>query len=576
MSHHKEKLSVLKLLILGLVWGVVFLFFVILFFAYDIKTIDEVEQSTRKPTIVLFDKDNQYLMTLGEMGGSYVKLNEMPKALINAVLALEDRRFLQHRGIDFIGILRACYHNYLAKGKKEGGSTITQQLAKNIFLSNEKSIRRKVQEALLALWLESKFTKKQILELYLNRVYLGRGTYGVDAACRRFFHKSARDINLYEAVIIAGLLKAPSKYSPISSPDSCFKRAQLALDAMYDAKYIKRHYAMVPIKNLIAENQNSHLNYFADYVLDELDKRLERIDQDILVYTTLDKNLQQQAYEVVQKKLPKDGTQVGIVSMNSYGQIRLIIGGNNYSKSPFNRAFQSKRQMGSVFKLVIYLAALENGYLATSLVADTPLKIGKWIPKNHKWESRGEITLLEAFAASVNTSAIRIARSLGYRKIIEMAERLGLYSYYPRDLTISLGTADSSLLNIASAYNAVANDGIYSKPYSIRAVLTKNGRKIYGRAKELGREVVSVDVAHKMKEMLRAVMKIGTGKKIGLYNVYGKTGTTQGNVDAWFIGSSYKGKEMLTLGIWTGHDDNKPNNYGGSGIPLEIFGSIMN
>ncbi|MBA4118678.1 MAG: hypothetical protein C0514_07285 [Candidatus Puniceispirillum sp.] len=548
---------------------------IVFWFAYDLPSVDKLEHATRRPGVTLYAKDGSLLATYGDLYGQLVRLEDLPPYVGQAVVAIEDRRFYHHFGVDPVGLARAAYTNYRAGHVVQGGSTLTQQLAKDFLLQEglytykDKSLRRKVQEVILALWLEWHFTKKQILTLYLNRAYLGAGVFGVDSAAIKYFGKHAKDLTLYEAAVLAGLLKAPSKFSPTANPALCDQRASLVLATMEDAGFIKAQdkqlalYMKTPLE--LIKRESTFGRYFADWVFDTLPDLVGPITQDLIVETTLDPRCQRMAEQEATQILDKHGQeakvgQLALVSMTPSGAVRALVGGANYAKSPFNRATQAKRQTGSSFKIFVYVAAFELGMDPDTLISDMPIRIGSWQPRNfstktYQWVPKGSISLKDSFAYSINTSLVRLGQQMTVPRIQNMAKRLGLTSPQPGDLTLCLGSGDASLLEMTSAYATFANRGRGVWPYAVTKISTPAGETLYTRTHKVTQQVISPDVARNTLTLLQAVMSYGTGRKIALTRPSaGKSGTTQLHRDAWFIGMT---PDMVT-GVWMGNDDGKP------------------
>ena len=541
----------------------------VLWYSYDLPDITKLQQSERRPSITILAKDGTKLATYGDLHGQMVDIKKLPPHVIHALLAIEDRRFYSHFGVDLIGLIRAIWVNYRAGHVVQGGSTITQQLAKNflqsekIYSVNDKSLRRKIQEALLAIWLENKFTKDQILTIYFNRVYLGSGAFGLSAASQHYFGKTPQDLSLYEAAVIAGLLKAPSKYSPSNNPQLADQRAAQVLENMAKGGFISegaKDAALALVSSTPETFQGSAIRYFTDWIVDILPQYVDTEDKDLIVTTTLDPRLQSLAEAKLaavmeEKSIPAKVSQMALVSMTPEGAIRALLGGTNYKKSQFSRATQALRQPGSAFKLVLYLAALEAGMHPMDRVSDLPIRIGTWQPKNYKYQVRGEISLQDAMAYSVNSVSVRLAQRLGLPRIVQTARRLGLNSPLPNDLTIVLGTGETTLLELTAAYAIIARNGMSVKPYAILKVTDLEGHPLYTHRDIPPERVVDSSVAQALTQMMQAVMTYGTGKNsaIGRPSA-GKTGTSQLHRDAWLVGFT---PDLIT-GVWAGNDDNTP------------------
>lgn len=569
----KKRLSfwILKWCFILFIWGAFFGGCVVLWYSYDLPDITKLQQTERRPSLTILAKDGTKLATYGDLHSQMVDIKSLPPHIIQAFLAIEDRRFYSHFGVDIIGLIRAIWINYRAGHVVQGGSTITQQLAKNFLQSqgrytvNDRSLRRKVQEALLAIWLEYKFTKNQILTIYLNRVYLGSGTFGLAAASQHYFGKKAKDLSLYEAAVIAGLLKAPSKYSPSNNSHLADQRAAQVLENMAKEGFISEDLKEASLALAFSTTDNfrgSAIRYFTDWIVDILPTYIDVADKDLIITTTLDPKLQSIAESNLQEVLEEHGeatkaSQMSLVSMTHEGAIRALVGGANYKKSQFNRVTQALRQPGSAFKIILYLAALEAGIQPMDWVNDTPIRIGSWNPKNYKYQSRGQITLQDAMAYSVNTVSVRLAQKLGLSRIIETARRLGMNCALPKDLTIVLGTGETTALELTTIYAVIARNGLSVKPYAILKVTNLEGQVLYTYRAPAPKRLVDAAVARSLTQMMQAVMAYGTGKKAAIGRpAAGKTGTTQLDRDSWFIGFT---PELVT-GVWSGNDDNTSMN----------------
>ncbi len=557
-------------------------------FAYDLPDVEDATRLPRQPSLTLEAADGTFLTAVGDLYGEPVRLDRLPKHMPQAVTAIEDRRFWDHWGVDLLGIARAIYVN-LAEGQvRQGGSTLTQQIAKNLFLSHERSYRRKIQELLLAFWLEYRFSKTEILETYLNRVYFGAGAYGLDAAARRYFGKSAYEVTLWEAALLAGLLKSPSSLSPTNDPEAAASRAVLVLGTMVEAGYIDNGRAQRAMIEAVPEPpaRSGHAiggRYFADWVIDRAQEHLSTIDRDLLIRTTLDRELQDYADGLVKLRLQlrPSGTkgwptQAALVSMSPDGAVRAMVGGKEYAESQFNRATQAKRQPGSVFKLFTFLAALEAGFNEDTHLTDAPIRQGKYRPGNYENRYYGDVTLTTALAKSLNSVTVRLADRVGYDKTREMARRLGIGPPLTEHASVVLGTSESRLIELTGAYAALPNGGRLAKPYGIIEIRDREGNVLYpplGKAQPPGRLVLAAPIVEATNRMLAKTIIEGTGKQatIGI-SAAGKTGTTQSYRDAWFIG--YTGD--LVTGVWTGNDNAKPaEGITGGLLPAQIWGAFM-
>ncbi|NVJ90914.1 MAG: penicillin-binding protein 1A [Methylocystaceae bacterium] len=564
------------------VWGCVALGAILTYYAYDLPDVDEAMAVDRRPGLTLLSADGVVIATSGDLYGEAIQISDLPDYLPQAVMATEDRRFYSHFGIDVIGLGRALVTNVFAGRVRQGGSTLTQQVAKNLFLSPERSIKRKVQELLLALWLEHKFTKDQIFTLYLNRVYFGAGTYGVEAAARKYFNKSARKLSLYESAMIAGLLKAPSRYNPRSNPDLASDRTAVVLQNMVNAKYLTKAQAeqAKKHKNRVISAARPHKSgrYFADWVMEQVQDYIGPLKKDLTVITTLDMGLQKIAERDLRKMLngagkKKNVSQGAVVALAPDGAVRAMVGGRSYGQSQFNRATQALRQPGSVFKPFVYLAGVENGLSPTSTMVDEPVTINGWSPKNYSGRYLGEITLETALAKSINTISAKIAHKVGFKRVVETAHRMGITSDLQATPAISLGASEVTLLELSAAYGPFANGGYGVFPYGIETIKESTGKVLYQRTGGGAGRIIAPNAIADMNRMLRKVMTEGTGKKANFDRVVaGKSGTSQSFRDAWFVGYSAD----LVLGVWMGNDNEKPmKKVSGGGLPAILWGQIM-
>ncbi len=536
----------------------------------------------RPPNIQIVGTDGETLVNRGAMGRA-VPIGEIPKHLKDAVLAIEDRRFYGHFGVDPIGIARALVRNVVGGGVSEGGSTLTQQLAKNLFLTHERSISRKIQELILALWLEARHSKDEILELYLNRVYLGAGTYGVEAAAQRYFGKPARAVTLHEAAVIAGLLQAPSRFAPTRNPRAAEARARIVLGAMADAGYITADQARLTGRQAVrvvpADAAGGSVGYAADWVMDQLPSLVGAIGRDVIVETTIDPFLQREAERALRETLDRSGERFGVgqgavVVLDANGAVRALVGGRSYAESQFNRAVTARRQPGSAFKPIVYLAALERGMTPETRRDDTPVTIRGWSPENFSREYRGSTSLRDSLALSLNTIAVRLGVEVGARTVVRTAERLGITSSLEANASLPLGTSEVTLLELAGAYVPFSNGGSGVIPFVVRSIRTTDGRVLFQRSGTgPGRIVAARDVAQ-MNAMLAHATAVGTGRRAQVpgWPVAGKTGTSQDFRDAWFVGYT----AAFTGGVWLGNDDSSPTRRAsGGGLPTEIWSRVM-
>ncbi len=567
--------------VLGL-WAVIGLGGLIAYHAAQLPSIDKLSVPKRPPNVAILAADGSLLANRGETGGRTINIREVPPYLPNAFIAIEDRRFHSHFGIDPIGITRALVRNIRSRGTMQGGSTLTQQLAKNLFLTQDRTASRKIQEAILALWLEQTYSKDQILELYLNRVYFGSGAYGVEAAAQRYFGKSARSVNIAEAAMLAGLVQAPSRLAPNRNPDAAEKRAQLVLAAMSEQGFVSENAAktaLVAPAEAVDRTGAGSVNYAADHVMDVLDDFIGAVEGDVTVLTSIDPKLQGLAESVLVESLAAQGSRQGvsqgaIVTLAPDGGLRALVGGRDYGKSQFNRATAAKRQPGSAFKPFVYLTAVEGGLTPDSIREDSAVTIKGWQPENYSRDYRGPVTLQTALSLSLNTVAVKLGQEVGPKAVVRTAQRLGINSALQPNASLPLGTSEVTPLEMATAYAVFTNNGQGVIPYVIREVKTTNGRVVYRRQGEGMGRIVQPPALSMMNSMMRETLLTGTGRKAEIpgWEAAGKTGTTQDFRDAWFVGYSAR----LVTAVWLGNDDNTPmKKVSGGGLPSEIWGKYM-
>ncbi len=536
----------------------------------------------RPPSITITGLDNKVIAVRGEMAGKELPLSALPKYLPQAFVAIEDRRFYYHFGLDPIGITRAILVNLTRGRLREGGSTLTQQLAKNLFLTQDRTLERKLQEVILAIWLEVKFSKAQILELYLNRVYFGAGAYGVEAAAQRYFGKPARAVTLSEAAMLAGLVRSPSRLAPTRNPELALRRSLLVLSAMEEAGYITLEMLKIaqsrPPK--IAANRGPGSSGFvADWVMDALNDFVGQFDVDVTVLTTIDTTLQAAAERALAEELAKNGEKFGvmqgaIVAMDPNGAVRALVGGVNYNESQFNRAVSAKRQPGSAFKPFVYLAALERGMTPDTVRDDAPIQVRGWRPENFTQQYYGPVSLTTALSMSLNTVAVRLALEVGPAVVAKTAQRLGITSELQPNASLALGTSEVSVLELTGAYVPFANGGIGVIPHVIAQVRDAKGKLLYARSQPGHGRVIAPPHVAQMNHMLQETLTTGTAKRAGIPNwpAAGKTGTSQDFRDAWFVG--YTG--ALVTGVWLGNDDSSPTKKAsGSNLPVDVWNKFM-
>ncbi len=583
-------LRLLSLCLMLSIWGGLALAGVLLVLAWDLPNPDLAQQATRRPSVTLLAADGSTLATQGDLFGEAVRLRDLPPTLPAALMAVEDRRFRSHWGVDPKGVIRAALANYEAGEVVQGGSTLTQQLAKNLFLSPERTMRRKGQEVLLALWLERRFTKDQLLEIYLNRVYLGAGAFGVDAASRVYFGIPARRLALWQSAMLAGLPKAPSRLNPRASPDLAAARTAEVLEAMVETGAITRaqmDQALAEMRARGLARPGLGAGYFADWALDDLAERFPG-NADLVLKATLDPRLQRAAEARLAALLDGPGARAGVtqgavVAIDAAtGAVRAMVGGRDYRTSSFNRATQAQRQPGSAFKPFVFLAALERGHMPDDIVSDGPITLGGWSPGNGAtYQPRGDMTFEDALALSVNTAAVRVlvrGTNGGPRAAIAAAQRVGLTGRLPNDATIALGTGEVTLLDLTAAYAAFANGGRRVEPWAI-AGATAEGRAIAPPPHAAPAQAITPEQAQMMRRMLEAVVARGTGRAAaipGRAGVGGKTGTTQDFRDAWFVGFAPARGGTIVLGVWLGNDDARPmEEVTGGRLPARLFREIL-
>ncbi|MBB5047656.1 penicillin-binding protein 1A [Rhodopseudomonas rhenobacensis] len=565
------------------IWGVIAVVGLLIYVGAHLPAIQSLEIPKRPPTIQIVGMDGSSLVTRGEQAGTNVALKDLPPYLPKAFIAIEDRRFYDHYGVDPIGIGRAALANVMHRGVSQGGSTLTQQLAKNLFLTQERTLQRKLQEVELALWLERKHSKSEILELYLNRVYFGSGAYGVEAAAQRYFGKSAKNVTLAEAAMLAGLVKSPSRLAPNRNPEGAEKRAQTVLGAMADAGFINASQAQVASANpsgTVKPTGAGTINYVADWIGEVLDDLVGQIDQSIIVETSIDPKLQSVAEgaiidELAAKSVKFNVSQGALVAMTPDGAVRAMVGGRNYADSQFNRAVTAKRQPGSAFKPFVYLTAIEAGLTPDTIRQDAPIDVKGWRPENYSHEYFGAVTLTQGLAMSLNTVAVRLGLEVGAKSVVRTAHRLGIASKLEPNASIALGTSGVSLVELVGAYAPFANGGFIAGPHVVEKIRTADGNKVlYDRSQDAPAQVIEPRYVAMMNSMMQETLISGTARKAEIpgWTAAGKTGTSQDFRDAWFIG--FTGK--LVTGVWLGNDDNAPTKKAtGGGLPVEVWTRFM-
>jgi penicillin-binding protein 1A len=536
----------------------------------------------REPGVMILADDGTRLAEQGAFRGDETRLGDLPDYVPNALIAIEDRRFRSHFGVDPIGLGRAVFTNLVSGRMVQGGSTLTQQLAKNLFLSPARTLERKLQEAVLAVWLETQFSKDEILQLYLNRVYFGQGATGIEKAAQTYYRKPAAELTLTEAATLAGLLPAPSAYNPMKNPEAAARRARLVLQSMAEEGFISATEAQLAIDapaEVVASDYIPATQYVADWVREQLPDLVGTYDQSIVVETTIDPAMQAAAELALRKRLNDEGRKVkasegALVMLDGLGAVKALVGGKSYRKSQFNRATKARRQPGSAFKPFVYLAAIEQGFGPDSVMVDEPVRIGNWQPENYRQNYLGPVTLETAFALSLNTIAAKLAAQVGPARVAAMAHRLGITSPLGTDASIALGTSEVTPLELTAAFVPFANGGYPVVPHVVSRISTRDGQVLYERRGDgFARALTDAELGA-LNRMMRAVVTEGTGKKaqFGNYDIGGKTGTSQDYRDAWFVGYTAD----YVVGVWVGNDDNAPTRkVTGGALPAEIWRDVM-
>jgi penicillin-binding protein 1A len=569
-------------LLTALVWGGLFCAVTASRWISELPDTKGLLTQNATPDIVIRDIRGRMIAHLGLEQGRMVDVSQLPSYVPNAFIAIEDRRFREHFGIDPIGMARAGLEDLLAGHVVQGGSTLTQQLAKNLFLKPKRTFDRKIEEAVLALYLESRYSKNQILTLYLNRVYFGAGVYGIQAAAERFFGKPATKLSLIEAAMLAGSVRAPARLNPLADPEASHERATTVLAAMHDTGFIDARTLTVADAThprIMRETGTTNAGYFADWVADQIRARIGGgVKEPLIVDTTLDLDMQAKAERAVRLEMARQGaklhaSEAALVSMTPDGAIRAMVGGLSYSQSPFNRA-DAKRQPGSAFKPFVYLAAFEHGYKPTDMADDAPVDIHGWKPSDYDDRYEGEITLTRAFAISSNVVAAQLTQDVGAKTVAETAHRLGIDSPLEEVSSLALGTSTVTPIELTGAYASFANGGTAVFPYAIRRIATKTGEVLFARRGNDAGRVMSPENDAAVTGMMVETVKTGTGRAARLPDrpCAGKTGTTQDYHDAWFVGFSAD----LVTAVWIGNDDNAPMKKAtGGGLPAHIFKAFM-
>lgn len=583
-----RKFSIVRLFVSLLFLGLFCVLGVVVWCARTFPDLAHLNNNVRRPSVTVQSEDGEVIGTFGDLHEDTVSAEDLPQHVIHALMAVEDRRFFYHFGVDVLGLARAFFTNYQAGRIVQGGSTVTQQLAKNIlttqgtFSVQDRSLERKIQEALLALWLESRFSKMQILTLYLNRVYFGAGTFGIDAASRRYFDKSAKELSVFEAAVLAGLLKAPSRYSPSKNIKRATDRATVVLKTMVEAGFLKdyKDHLEKGIKSFVQQEhkEESHTRYFADWIYEALPSILGPLEKDIVVITTLDSRLQKKLFEAVEHNLQEHGKELKVndaaaLMMTPQGAVKAMIGGRDYASNQFNCCTQSRRQSGSAFKTIVFAAYLEKtGASLSDMIEDTPFQMGDWAPKNYKYKAKGSVSLREAMAFSVNTVAVRLAQRIGIDSVLDMAQRLGITDDLHPDLSLALGTGETTLLDMTTVYATFANEGKAVWPYGVLEIRDRDGAILYQHKDEDDPTyVVSQTVNQQMVELLRGVVEYGYGKAANVSPyIYGKTGSN-GDRDAWFFGFYLGETQDYAFGFWVGNQNNQDMNPKSTGGRLPTW-----
>ncbi len=539
--------------------------------------------------VTFLDRFGKEIGKRGIVLNDTVPLEEIPDSLIKATLATEDRRFFVHFGIDFLGTFRAMVENARAGGVVQGGSSLTQQLAKNLFLSNERTLGRKIKEAYLAFWLEANLTKQEILKLYLDRAYMGGGVFGVTAAAEFYFNKNVRELTLAESAMLAGLYKAPTKYAPHVNLPAARARANEVLTNMVQAGLLTEGQVIGARRNpavAVDRSQDQLPEYFLDYALDEVKKLARRNpkmarDRIVTVRTTLEPALQRQADLAVETTLrdnakARDAEEAALVSVASDGAVVAMVGGRSYGESQFNRAVNALRQPGSSFKPFVYITAFMNGYSSSSVVPDAPLCIGNWCPRNYGRSYRGSVSLKLALTKSINTVPVRLAQAIGRKKIIETASAMGLTHELEDVVTLPIGSSEVSVIDMAGSYAVFSNGGMKATPYAILEVKNSAGEVLYNRERDEPepQRVLPLDKVEEMNDILVNVVEAGTARRARIDGVVaaGKTGTTSAYRDAWFVG--YTGN--FTTAVWVGNDNfSSTRRVTGGSLPAMTWQSYM-
>jgi penicillin-binding protein 1A len=580
-SAHRPLLRLIPWVLLAFAWVGLILASVVAYYAAILPDPRKAMALRLPPNLTILSREGDFIAERG-MRRAYVPYKDIPPHLVKAVLATEDRRFFYHFGLDPVGLVRAAKTNLRSNEVVQGGSTITQQLAKNLFLQPKRTLGRKAEEFILALWLENRFTKQDILELYLNRVYFGGGNYGIGAAAHSYFHKEPKDVTLTEAALLAGLIKAPSRLSPTANMDRAHTRAREILRILAETDQIDINQyaeALAHPAQLEAPPSKPGFGFVADWVAEAAPMLTGETDRNLIIETTIDAGLQLAARTAVENVMRTKGrtaraSEAAVLLLSPDGAIRVMIGGRNHAESQFNRAVRAMRQPGSAFKPFIYLAAIESGFTPDTQIEDSPLELDGWKPANFGGEYRGKISLRAALTHSSNMAAVRLTQSVGTERVVEVANRLGVLSAKNVGPTLALGTSETSLLEMTSAFAVFSNGGSAVAPEIVERIRDDQGRVLFERSKETPVRIVSARAVAAMNDMMNSVVAGGTARaaSLDIYPAAGKTGTTQSFKDAWFIGFT----AQWVGGVWMGNDNASPmRGVTGGSLPAEIWKELM-
>jgi penicillin-binding protein 1A len=580
-SAHRPLLRLIPWVVVAMGWIIITLFCVASYYASVVPDPRAAMILNLPPNLTILTRDGEFIAERGMRRG-YVPLKDIPPHLVKAVIATEDRRFFYHFGLDPIGLARAASTNLRRGEVQQGGSTITQQLAKNLFLRPKRSWARKAEEFILALWLEHRFTKNEILELYLNRVYFGGGNFGIGAAAYSYFGKAPQDITLAEAALLAGLIKAPSYYSPTANMDRARARAKEILRLLAETDQIDINQfaaAAASPPQLKTPPSKPGFGFIADWVAEVAPMLTGEASRNLIVETTIDATLQLEARDAVENVMRTKGrtahaAEAAVLLLTPDGAVRAMIGGRNHAESQFNRAVRAMRQPGSAFKPFIYLAAIENGFNPNTQIDDSPVDIEGWRPVNFGNDYRGQISLRTALTHSSNMAAVRLMQAVGTSRIVEAANRLGLLSVRDVGPTLALGTSETTLLEMTSAFAVFANGGLAVVPEVVERIKDDQGNVLFERSKSPAPRLISARAVSAMNDMMNSVVAGGTGRSasLDLYPAAGKTGTSQHFKDAWFIGYT----AQWVGGVWMGNDNASPmRSVTGGSLPAEIWKELM-